>query len=370
MLKKRILSLLVAVAAGAALFLGVSLLSPSLPEGSIREGLVYESTGICPDTALLRIEDNDASADLYAFWLGSTCSQLDAMLQSYTGAALDFSGTLPNGESVLSFVKDDALQAVKQQLVLENLAKKYGIALTEEDQQALVQQREQFVSGLGSEEAYLAELDKLGLREETYDRIRSADYLFTQLYRLFSTPGSAIAPTEDELAAFAAEQGYITADHILLMTMDPASGTPLDEAAAAEKRATAERLLEALRASEDPAALFASLADEYSEDTGRASNPDGYTFNEDSGFIDEFTDAANALAEGEISEIVESTYGYHILLRKPLDRQAAAQAVQPDYFNDFFQKAVDGARVVTSDALEQIDVPAFYEALTAAQAVG
>ena len=35
--------------------------------------------------------------------------------------------------------------------------------------------------------------------------------------------------------------------------------------------------------------------------------------------VEEFESAAAVLGEGEVSEIVESYYGYHIILRKPLD---------------------------------------------------
>ena len=368
MLKKRIVSLLIAAAAGALLFLGINFISsPAMAEGSIQEGLLYEATGVCPDADVLSVGDNSASADLYAFWLGSTCSQLDQLLRQYTGEGLDLGGTLPSGVSVLDYVKDDAIRTVKQQLVLENMARQYGVTLTEENLSALAQQRAQYVEAMGSEDAYRAELNKLGLRSETYDRILSSDYLYTGLYELFSTPGSALAPTEDQLVDLAAEEGFISADHILIMTVDPATGQPLDDDIVARKRATAEDLLAQLRASDDPAALFAALADEYSEDTGRASNPNGYTFNENSGFVTEFTDAAYALAEGEISDIVESMYGYHILLRKPLDRTDAVQIAQPDYFDHYFMNAVDEAEVVTGGALEKIDVPALYAALTAAQ---
>ncbi len=369
MLKNRLISLLIACAAVAVLYLGISLIpGPAMPEGTIREGLVYEATGIPPDATVLTVDGNAASADLYCFWLGSVCTQLDQILMQYTGSGLDLAGTLPGGQSVLDYVLDDAQQTVKQQLVVENLAERYGVSLTDEDRQSLDEQRRQFVEGLGGEEAYLRELDKLGLREETYDRIRSADYLYSGLYRLFCTPGSALAPTEDELSAFADAQGYITADHILIATSDLATGTPLSDEEAALKRALAEQLLEQLRTAEDPEALFAALADRYSEDTGRAHSPNGYTFNRDSGFVEEFTEAAYALGEGEISGIVESPFGYHILLRKALSTADAVVDLQGEYFSAQMQDALAQANLPAGDALERIDVAALYEALTAAQA--
>ena len=53
---------------------------------------------------------------------------------------------------------------------------------------------------------------------------------------------------------------------------------------------------------------IAELADEYSEDPGRESYPTGYTFTTGS-MVQEFEDAAYALSEGEVSEVVESSLG-------------------------------------------------------------
>ena len=63
--------------------------------------------------------------------------------------------------------------------------------------------------------------------------------------------------------------------------------------------------------------LFGRLADEYSEDPGRQTNPDGYIFTPGT-MVQEFESATEALKYGEISGIVESDYGYHIILRKDL----------------------------------------------------
>ena len=54
------------------------------------------------------------------------------------------------------------------------------------------------------------------------------------------------------------------------------------------------------------------------DDPGMTTFPDGYTFTSNQ-MVQEFEDGTRALEEYEISDIVESSYGYHIILRLPLD---------------------------------------------------
>ena len=159
----------------------------------------------------------------------------------------------------------------------------------------------------GSEDAFEAEIAKLGMRRETYDRVARSNYLYQNLYELYNTEGSALYASDEELAVYAAEQGYITADHILLATKDMTTGEALTDEQKAEKKALAEELVEKLNSytGDDIASYFAELADEYSEDPGRESHPTGYTFTTGS-MVQEFEDAAYALSEGEVSEVVES----------------------------------------------------------------
>lgn len=60
---------------------------------------------------------------------------------------------------------------------------------------------------------------------------------------------------------------------------------------------------------------FATLAKENSEDTGTAEDGGslGTVAYDTTSYVQEFTDAFKALGEGEISEPVKSTYGYHII---------------------------------------------------------
>ena len=275
MIKKRLLSFLGAAAITAALTFAVVSLSPSngFTSGTMQEGLCYEATGVAPDAIVASLNGNGASADLVAYWIGYDVSYLDSYMQYYTGSSINWDDTLSDGMSVADYVKASVLSSVKQHLVLENLASKYGVTLTAEQEAAMAESDQSYIDQYGSEEAFEAEIAKLGMRRETYDRVARSNYLYQNLYELYNTEGSALYASDEDLAVYAAEQGYITADHILLATKDMTTGEALTDEQKAEKKALAEELVEKLNSytGDDIASYFAELADEYSEDPGRES---------------------------------------------------------------------------------------------------
>ena len=373
MLKKRILSFLGAAAVTAALTFAVVSVSPSngFTSGSLQEGMSYDTCGVSPDAVVASVDGNGATADLITYWIGYNATYLNSYMQYYGGGALDWDYVMSDGTAMPDYVKNDVLTTVKQELVIENLAEKYGVELTDEQLSAMESDEQGFIEQYGGEEGFDAELAKLGLRRETYERITRTNYLYQDLYKLYLTEGSALYASNEDLAAYAAAQGYITADHILLTTVDTATGEALSDEQKAEKKALAEELAEKLKnyTGDDLASYFAELADEYSEDPGRASNPTGYTFTTGS-MVQEFEDAAYALDEGAVSDIDESKFGYHILLRLPLDKTAAAETVREDYFSNFIDEQMDKAKTATSAEYDKLDAKALYEAIVAAQAEG
>ena len=375
MIKKRLLSFLGAAAITAALAFAVVTLSPSngFTSGTMQEGLCYEATGVAPDAIVASVAGNGASADLIAYWIGYDVSYLDSYMQYYTGSSLDWDYTLSDGTNITDYIKSNVYSSVKQHLVLENLANKYGVTLTEGQESAMADSDQTYIDQYGSEEAFEEEIAKLGMRRETYDRVARSNYLYQNLYQLYNTEGSALYASDEDLAVYAADQNYITADHILLSTKDLTTGEALTDEQKAEKKALAEEIKQKLDACEgdidELTALFQELADQYSEDPGRETYPTGYTFTTGS-MVQEFEDAAYALSEGEVSEVVESSFGYHILLRLPLDKAAAADEVRDEYFSNFIAEQLDSAVIATSEDYDKLDPQTIYEAIVAAQAEG
>ncbi len=324
--------------------------------GKVEEGVCYQLTGIAPDAVAMKVDGIDVPMDMYFYNLCYAASYMESYMNMY-GMDLDWSMELQEGETVLDVTKDSILENTKSFAVIEKLAQENNVILDEAALSELEAERAETVESLGGEESYRAELAKLGLSEETYDRMCRSDYLYSALEELAATEGSSLYATDEQLIAYAAEQGYMTADHILLLTRDMTTREELDEETKAEKKALAEEL------KADLAGYFTELADEYSEDSGRAGNPEGYTFGSGQ-MVEEFESAAAALGEGEVSEIVESYYGYHIILRKPLDEAKAVDAVRETYFSDLLASRIEDAAVEMNPAVEALDLVDIYDAFS------
>ncbi len=83
-----------------------------------------------------------------------------------------------------------------------------------------------------------------------------------------------------------------------------------------EAKKEAEKVLAKAKAGED----FDKLIEEFNDDPG--ATDEGYTFANDGTMVQEFADASFALEIGSISELVETSYGYHIIKR--LERAVTA----------------------------------------------
>ena len=141
--------------------------------------------------------------------------------------------------------------------------------------------------------------------------------LINSLYeKLYGEEGKNLS--DEDAVAYMKDNSYLYAKHILFRTVDD-SNEPIPEEEAAQKKAEAEEVMAQLRAAEpdELATLFDSLMKQYSEDTGLLSYPDGYYFLSGE-MVPEFEKAATALEENGLSDIVETSYGYHILFRPPM----------------------------------------------------
>lgn len=135
---------------------------------------------------------------------------------------------------------------------------------------------------------------------------------------------SGVQITHDDLLAYynqhrdqyrVAEQAKVS--HILIKTPLPGPDGKVDEKGVAEAQRRAEDLLKQLKAG----AKFEDLAKKYSEDPGSAKEGGSLGWIGKGRTVPEFEKAAFSLPKGQISDLVKSSYGFHII--RVDDRQDA-----------------------------------------------
>lgn len=294
--------------------------------------------GIDPDTVLFTVDGLDVTAEFYLYWLAYDCYSTDLNLNG----TLDFDEVTPDGITVSEYLKEDARRAAVTYLILEREAEKNNAGLTQEQQTHWEEQKAAFIESIG-QESYEQLLQQEGMSEAMFNRVGiMTNYLYENVKQALIPP-----LTEEEADKYRTEQNLYGAKHILLLSAaEAADGTVIlstggvptnDDGSAftgtaeeynAAAKAKLEDILAQIKASSDPAAKFDELMHQYSQDTGLATNPDGYTFTPESSLVDEFKDTVYDLEPGEISGVVESTFGYHILLRTLPDVTAQYQEEQ------------------------------------------
>lgn len=178
---------------------------------------------------------------------------------------------------------------------------KYGILLTEEEAKALDRNNAEFVAAFGDPAYFRQALDPYYMTEYYFQYQSELELLYGKLENYYMENGQIL--TEDaDIRAMLDTDAFVRCKHILIKN-DVGEDV-------LENRRLAEKLLDRIHAGED----FDTLMNEYTEDPGIQSEPEGYYFFR--GEMDTaFEDASFALADGEISGIVESSYGYHIIYR-------------------------------------------------------
>ncbi|WP_279265929.1 MULTISPECIES: peptidylprolyl isomerase [unclassified Romboutsia] len=223
---------------------------------------------------------------------------------------------------------------------------------------------EDFKTSIKENEDYQKELDELGV-DDNFLKYQFERDLASENYKANFEKNIDI--TEDEMKTYYDENkeefhtDEVEASHILIKTMDD-QGNALSDKKKAEAKKKAEEVLEKLKSGEE----FSALAKEYSQDAGTAENGGELGFFAKGKMVKEFEDAAWKLNVGEISDIVETSYGYHIIkVTDKVDEQQPFEDVKDtiktnlisEKYNEQVEKLKSDSKVeINKDILGKIEI--------------
>jgi len=261
---------------------------------------------------------------------------------------------LPEGKRDL--VESQLLDRVVISKLLVNRA-------TEEDKKKARTAADKFVAGTkqqaGSDESFQRQLGAMNFTSEQFDaqvleRAICEEVVDRELR-------SHVNITDEQLKKYYDENGEqferpetVRAAHILLSTRDAVTGQEVSEETKKERRQQIDKILERANKGEE----FAALAREYSEDPGSKNAGGEYTFARGQFHNPEFESAAFALKTNEISGVITTAFGYHIIklyekmpaqklelakvkddLKDGLSRREVQEKLLPDYLKSLKKEA-------------------------------
>ncbi len=197
------------------------------------------------------------------------------------------------GITAEEFLKEHVLAKLAKVKILSNMSEKWEVSLSKTDEGIVKNATERYMKSLGEKNA-----EKLGITEKEIRKMYE-EYLLAEKTFAFLTEGEEVEISEDEAR-------IIVVWHIYFKAYDKNEAGEIVPYGKEEKQKVlgeANKVLGELRAGGD----FATAAKEYSDDAV-------YEYEIGRGEMgSEFDLAAFELETGELSNLVETPYGYHII---------------------------------------------------------
>ena len=283
------------------------------------------------EDTVMTVDGVDVSFDEYMYYLNTAASTLINYYQASTGAGVDWDGvciydkTRTNAEWCIN----EALYNAAQGCVIMSKGKSMNALPTDEQLKSLEDNistiRKNYEESDDPDAAFADALNGQGFTLESFKAVNKINFTLSNIFTsLYGENGEKLS--EEKLQTYIEENGYMTSAHILFRTKEDVKGEngqttqeELSDSAKAEKKAQAEKLCKELKAIKDDTQRkekFFEYMKEYSEDPGKESFPNGYCFTEGT-MVEEYTDTTRELKNYEVSDVVESDFGYHIIMRLP-----------------------------------------------------
>ena len=275
------------------------------------------------DSVYATIGEREISWGEYYEWLGSNILSAENYMETMAAYGMpsswesEYAEGVSLGDAVIANLSDN-LRAFTG---IDAFAAQRGIEVSEEEIDAKKAEDKSAMLGPdASDEDWAALLVQNFLTEDIYRAQAKANLELQKLLEDgYGENGEKLS--DEALQQYIEDKEYLRCNHILFLTMDMETREPLDEETIAAKKSRAEEIaaeLQSIENREELLARFAELKTELDEDSGKVHYPDGYIFTPGT-MVAAFEETTKALSAFEVSAPVLSEYGYHIIIRLPID---------------------------------------------------
>lgn len=273
-------------------------------------------TSCSGSTTYLTVDGNIINEDILNYYIYISKS----MLEIYYDSALDYTTALEDlgGESLGTVVKDMAYQQIIDDYAYLKLVRENNLEFTEDELPLINEQVDKVISNIGSKDDYVAFLKDVGVSDSMYRDMLYNQLLIKKAKSFLCSDDGPYALTDEEIEKAKADYSdqFVNVEYILLSSYDLNTGDELDSASLEDQRTLAKKIRALAYSGSD----FHKLIDKYSSDKpDPGEDYNSYIKSNNTEIPEEFTKAAFALKDGDISSIVSTDYGFYIIKRLPFD---------------------------------------------------
>lgn len=271
----------------------------ALPTGCGKTATTETSKTVQSDNGETDLGGVSIKTGLINYYIYTTAVK-EAYSSGFSGdyASFDWEQKDADGVKLDDKIKKAAYEEMATKQLLEELAEKNGVALTDEEVKQGRDSIDEFEKSNGKD-ALLSNIAAIGLSsEEDYLELYKTVMLNQKIQTDYAANPDKYIEDGVNLEDYSSDS-RVSVKHVLIKNTDSKFSDP---------KATADEVLKKAKSGED----FDALMKEYNEDPGETES--GYTFGKGE-MVKEFENAAFALKYNEISDIVETQYGYHIIKR-------------------------------------------------------
>lgn len=271
----------------------------ALPTGCGKTATTETSKTVQSDNGETDLGGVSIKTGLINYYIYTTAVK-EAYSSGFSGdyASFDWEQKDADGVKIDDKIKKAAYEEMATKQLLAELAEKNGVTLTDEEVKQGRDSIDEFEKSNGKD-ALLSNIAAIGLSsEEDYLELYKTVMLNQKIQTDYAANPDKYIEDGVNLEDYSSDS-RVSVKHVLIKNTDSKFSDP---------KATADEVLKKAKSGED----FDALMKEYNEDPGETES--GYTFGKGE-MVKEFENAAFALKYNEISDIVETQYGYHIIKR-------------------------------------------------------